>query len=318
MQRFTVCGEALIDLVPEQDVDRSDVDSFHSSWAALSAGGPMNTAIALARLGNDVQFCGRLSRDRFGRQLQRHLAGNGVRLERAVVVDDPTSLAVVSLDERAQASYTFHFAGTANFAWRPEELPQTSAEDWLHLASLALVVPPGAAVLADWAAAHGGPMSIDLNVRPAVIPDPQAYWSAASRWIEIVGARGGVLKASDEDVAFLARGSGDRGEAIDVLGRWAADAGCSLAVVTLGAQGAAASAPDGTRHSVPGRRVEVVDTVGAGDTFMAGFLSAYATGADVDDALRRGVDAAAFVCTRRGAQPPSRDELRSFAAGSRS
>lgn len=303
-----VCGEALIDLIPEQDVD-----SFRSTWAALSAGGPMNTAIGLARLGNDVQFCGRLSRDRFGRQLKRHLSENGVRLEHAAIVGDPTSLAVVSVDEQAQATYTFHFDGTANFGWRPEELPATQQGDWLHLASLSLVVPPGADVLADWAARHPGPMSIDLNVRPSVIPDPGAYWAAAAPWIEIAGAHGGVLKASDEDVAFLARGSGDRGDAIDVLGRWAADAGCSLAVATLGRQGAVASTRDGRRSSVPGRAVEVVDTVGAGDTFMAGFLSAYAGSGDVEASLRHGVDAAAYVCTQQGAQPPTEEQLRAFA-----
>lgn len=310
MQRFTVCGEALIDLVPDHDVD-----SFRSTWAALSAGGPMNTAIGLARLGHDVQFCGRLSTDRFGTQLQRHLRANGVGLDTAVLSEDPTSLAIVSLDEHAQPSYTFHFGGTANFGWRPGELRRTGPTEWLHVASLALVVPPGAAVLADWAAGHPGPMSIDLNVRPSVIPDPETYWAAASRWIEIAGSHGGVLKASDEDVAFLARGSGDRGEPIDVLGRWAADAGCSLAVATLGADGAAASTRDGERLVVPGYDVEVLDTVGAGDTFMAGFLSAYAAAGDLSDALRRGVAAAALVCTRRGAQPPSTAELEAFLRG---
>lgn len=274
----------------------------------------MNTAIGLARLSNTVQFCGRLSHDRFGDQIRSHLDGNDVALDFATFCDDPTSLAVVSLDERAQASYAFHFTGTANFGWRPEELPALSEQDWLHLASLALVVPPGAGVLAEWARRHPGPMSIDLNVRPTVIPDPAAYWDAVRPWIDIVGANGGVLKASDEDVAFLALGSGDRGEPIEILGDWADAAGCSLAVATLGPEGAVARHADGTRSVADGRRVEVVDTVGAGDTFMAGFLASYAADLDVAAALNRGVAAAALVCTRQGAQPPSTAELETYLA----
>lgn len=313
MQRFVVCGEALIDLVQD-----SQDSTFRSTWSALSAGGPMNTAIGLARLGEPAQFCGRLSTDRFGVQLREHLQASDVGLSYAALSDDPTSLAIVSLDEQSRASYAFHFTGTANFGWQRDELPLLADDEWLHIASLALVVSPSSEVLAAWAAKHPGPMSLDLNVRPSVIADPVAYWRAIAPWLEILGARGGVLKASDEDVEFLAQGSGDTGEPIEVLGRWADAAGCSLAVITLGPDGAMARDEHGQVFAAPGHQVEVVDTVGAGDTFMAGFLSAYGADQDVAAALTHGVAAAAIVCTHRGAQPPTRDEVAKVISASQS
>ena len=145
MRRIVVCGESLIDLVPTAPAG----DTRASGWRALSAGGPMNTAIGLARLGNPVEFLGRLGDDAFAGQLRRHLAANGVGTALAVDAPQPTSLAVVSLDEAGKASYTFHFAGTANFGWRADELPELGGDDWLHVASLVTVVGPGHTVLLD-------------------------------------------------------------------------------------------------------------------------------------------------------------------------
>ncbi|GAB3623915.1 carbohydrate kinase [Mariniluteicoccus endophyticus] len=313
--RFVVCGEALIDLAPLDRVDAPDTagaSTFRSTWEALSAGGPMNTAVGLARLGEDVQFCGRLSSDRFGRQLQAHLRANDVGLDLAVVSDEPTSLAVVSLDENQKASYAFHFDHTANFRWSPDELPTLGEGDWLQVASLVTVVEPAAGVLRDWVAGQSVPVSLDINVRPTVIPDPVRYWDTIRPWLETVGGLAGVLKASDDDVAFLAQGSGDEGTPADVLAAWAERFGASLAVVTLGPDGAEAVRTGGERVRRPGHVVDVVDTVGAGDTFMAGFLAVYADGADLAAALDSGIGASALVCTRQGPQPPTRDELDAF------
>lgn len=307
MTRFVVCGEALIDLAAE-DEDQG-TDTFRSRWEALSAGGPMNTAVALARLGQPIDFCGRLSTDRFGRQLRSHLEANGVGLGRAVTSDQATSLAVVSLDGAGKASYVFHFADTANFGWLPHELPALVDADWLHVASLVTIVEPAATVLQPWVAAHGGPMSVDINVRPTVIADPHEYWRKVEPWLDLVGRRGGVFKASDDDVEFLARGAGEDGDPVEVLARWAHRFGASLAVCTLGPSGAVAVSSSGTVRR-PGRLVDLVDTVGAGDTFMAGFLAAYAADPqDVAGALDRGIAASALVCGRQGAQPPTAEEL---------
>lgn len=309
--RFVVCGEALIDLVPV-----AVEDTFRSTWAALSAGGPMNTAVGLARLGETVEFCGRLSTDPFGDQLRSHLKGAGVGLALATVSEDPTSLAVVSLDEEQRATYTFHFENTANFGWRAGDLPGLDRTDWLHVASLATVVGTGAAVLRTWADRHAGPMSFDINVRPTVIADPDEYWNRVEPWLALLGRHGGVVKASDEDITILAATSGeqDSDDPMAVMARWQDRFGFATGVVTLGPDGAwarDADRPDDPAR-VPGRAVRVVDTVGAGDTFMAASLAALAGGAGLEPAVWHGVAAAAYVCTRQGPQPPTRAQLGAF------
>lgn len=310
MTRFVVCGEALIDLIPD-----GPGDTLATPWRALSAGGPMNSAIALARLGHDVQFLGRLGSDGFARQIQSHLEANGVGLDLAVHADEATSLAVVSLDDEGHASYTFHFAGTANFGWQPDELAGVAdadahpdADTVLHIASLATIVEPGASVLRAWVASLPGTVSFDVNVRPTVITDPAEYWRRVEPWLEVLGARG-ILKASDEDLGFLAEAAGlptDLEQMLPEIGR---RHGIRRIIVTRGPDGVLGL--DGDRLLVePGRPVDVVDTVGAGDTFMAGFLSHLADAPDdVAGALAWGVGASAIVCSRRGANPPTGAEL---------
>lgn len=308
--RFVVCGEALIDLFPRPTAgDDAAGRHFRSLWEAQSAGGPMNTAIALGRLDDQVSFLGRLSNDVYGAQLRAHLADNRVALDLAVDSDQATSLAVVSLDDAGKASYVFHFADTANFGWRPHELPALGESDWLHIASLATVIDPGASVLLDWARGCPGPVSYDINVRPTVISDPAAYWQLVLPWLEVCARPGGVVKASDDDIAFLAGGSGHRGDPVAVARAWVRELGLDRVVVTLGPHGAACVQRDGSVIRVPGCAVDVADTVGAGDTFSAGLIDALAAGADIEQALRRGVAASAVVVTRSGAQPPTRAEL---------
>lgn len=273
----------------------------------------MNTAVGLARLGEAVEFCGRLSTDRFGEQLRAHLVGNGVGLALATVCGDPTSLAVVSLDEQRRASYTFHFDGTANFGWQAAELPELEPTCWLHVASLAAVIEPGAGIVREWANRHAGPMSFDINVRPTAIADPENYWRRVEPWLALLGRQGGVVKASDEDITVLAAASGetDGHDPTIVMSRWQDRFGFATAVVTLGPDSAWARRADrpGDPVRISGRRVDVIDTVGAGDTFMAGFLAAHGQGGSVEKAVRHGVAAAAYVCAREGPQPPGRAEL---------
>jgi fructokinase len=308
MTRFVVCGEALIDLAPASDA----ADTFSSTWHAQSAGGPMNTAVALGRLGADVHFLGRLSRDSFGAQLRGHIQKSNVALDLSIESSQSTSIAVVSLDSAGVASYTFHFAGTANFDWQPEDLPVLDADDWLHIASLACVVRPGSEVLLDWTQTCRAGMSYDINVRPTVITDPKSYWEEVQPWLRVVGQHRGVVKASDADVAFLAKSDGDDAEPVDVLAGWVEQYGLQIGVLTLGAGGALAVDPDGRRTAVPGFPAKVVDTVGAGDTFMAGFLDGYlGRGQDVEASLARGAAAASIVCSRHGADPPTVPEVES-------
>jgi fructokinase len=334
-RRFVVCGETLIDLVRDETAAG---DTFSTPWSALSAGGPMNTAVALAMLGANSHFLGRISTDEFGRQLRGHMEKAGVELDLAVTSEQFTSLAVVSLDEAGKASYAFHFGHTANFNWTPGELPDLTEGDWLHLGSLALVVPPGDRVLLDWVRTVRSPISIDINVRSSVIPDPDEYWRRVEPWLAALGEKG-IVKASDEDVEFLARALavesvpperltspgglvGPGGVAAQISGRWRELAErwmdayhLRAVVVTRGEGGASALQPDGEWTDVPGYPTQVVDTVGAGDTFMAGFLDGLVRyDLDLSDAMLRGAAAASIVCSRQGAQPPTADEVEQLQA----
>ena len=311
MTRFVVCGETLIDLVRAAN-ERSGLHS--STWLALSAGGPMNSAVALGKLGNDTHFLGRLSNDAFGHQLRQHILAANVQLDLATESSQSTSIAVVSLDAEGVASYTFHFTDTANFGWQIDDLPRLAADDWLHIASLSCVVSPGAAVLLEWMRDVKAGVSYDINVRPTVITDPDEYWSKVQPWLRAVGRRTGIVKASDEDIRFLAEATGARGavsrDPIEVAAGWVDQYGLAMSVITLGPGGGAAVERGGRVTRVSGFPTKVVDTVGAGDTFMAGFLDARVKlGQNLEDSLRRGAAAASIVCSRRGAQPPTSAEV---------
>jgi fructokinase len=312
MTRFVVCGEALIDLV---QADVSSSDAFSSTWLALSAGGPMNSAVALGKLGADTHFLGRLSRDAFGRQLRQHILEANVKLDIATESSQATSIAVVSLDEQGVASYTFHFSDTANFGWQIDDLPELSSADWLHVASLSCIVSPGAEVLIDWMRDVRAGVSYDINVRPTVITDPDAYWSKVQPWLRMVGRRQGIVKASDEDIKFLAKaeasgGGQSGGDPVELAGTWVEQYGLGLAVITLGPGGGVAIEPGGNITRVPGFPTTVVDTVGAGDTFMAAFLDGWVKlDLGLEGSLERAAAAASIVCSRRGAQPPTSAEV---------
>jgi fructokinase len=260
MSRFVVCGEALIDLFQSDTASR---DSFSSTWLALSAGGPMNSAVALGKLGADTHYLGRLSRDAFGRQLRQHILEANVKLDLATEASQATSIAVVSLDEEGVASYTFHLNDTANFGWQVDDLPELHSDDWLHIASLSCVVSPGAEVLLDWMRDVRSGVSYDINVRPTVITDPDVYWSKVQPWLRVVGRRRGIVKASDEDIKFLAKaassGASESGtDPVGLAGRWVEEYGLGLAVITLGPGGGAAVEPGGNITRVPGFPTKVV------------------------------------------------------------
>lgn len=301
--RFIVFGEALIDLIPEGERTPST-----SHWTAHCGGGPLNTAVALAKLGSDVAFLGRLSDDAFGRQLSSHLESFGVQLDYAVPTTDPTTLAVVSLDEQGKASYAFHTAGTTNFHWADSEFPELPADAWLHFGSLGAVLDPSFEQVHRYISGLPNTMSFDINVRPQILPDREEYQRKVGALLALVSQSGGLGKASDEDLGWL---SGFSTDPLEVAQQYCRDYGLERFLVTLGADGAAAVSPDEVLARVPGIQVDVVDTVGAGDTFTAGFLSVY-DGDNLDDALRRGVAASALVCTRPGAQPPTAAELDEF------
>ena len=164
------------------------------------------------------------------------------------------------------ASYTFHFHDTANFGWQVDDLPTLRDDDWLHIASLSCVISPGAEVLLDWMRGVTSGVSYDPNVRPTVISDPGMYWAKVQPWMRVVGQRGGIVKASDADIEFLAKAPasgatarpGGTFDAVAVASDWVEQYGLGLAVITLGAGGGAAVEPGGQVTRVPGFPTQVV------------------------------------------------------------
>jgi len=297
MAPIWVCGEALVDLVPGDDDGRT--------WRAMSGGSPFNTAVALARLRIPTQFIGRFSDDAFGTSMRLHLARSGAGQALAVRTPDPSTMAVVSLDAEQKAAYTFYWDGTTNAGWKSSELPALPDErrpQVLHIGSLAAVLPPSSDVLYEWFAVMSAsvPVTYDLNVRPSLLPDAERYRHAVARWLALAT----IAKASDDDLEFLHPGT----PAVDVLQTWLRDyPNLAAAVVTLGSEGALAL-ERGSDEPVRVRtlKVTVTDTVGAGDTFTAGFLHArYGLGLGLTDCVIRASVAGALVCTRRGAAPPT-------------
>lgn len=311
---FVVCGEALIDLVPTGEPD---------TYRVVPGGGPANTAVALARLGAPVRLLCRLSGDGFGRRIREHLVAGGVDLSLAVDAAEPTTAAVVGLDESGRAEYRFYVQGTADWQWTPAELPAQPPPGTraLHFGTLASILPPGAEVLRAWAAAQRDRHTVvyDVNVRPALLPDRARYGAAVEPWLKTAH----VVKASDDDVAWLYPDA----DPLDVARAWVHDHGLALVLITRGARGAVAVTPDDPPVRVPGFPVPVVDTVGAGDTFTGALLHTLAARGALPDrpagrpafpaaglagALRFAAAAAAVTCTREGAVPPTRAEVDAF------
>ena len=282
-----VAGEALIDLVPIGD-----------SRVPIVGGGPANTAKALANLGINASFIGGISSDEYGEGIVKEL--DSVDLSKALRSDLPTALAIVTLDESGSASYEFKLEGTATFNFSREWLPQ-GMPDVLHIGTLATLIEPGASELFEWASGLNVPIVFDPNIRPSVLGDRVKYRSAVERWFGISD----VIKISDEDLKWL--------EYSSVEGLF--DFGAKLVVVTHGSEGISGYTPTG-EVSVPGVRVKVVDTVGAGDTVGAVIVEGIVrfgleelVNEKLFSVLSRAAKAASITCSRAGANPPNLEEL---------
>lgn len=306
---FAVLGEALIDLAGGGDDE---------PWLARPGGSPYNVAVGLTRLDRPTAFVGRLSRDPLGLILREHAARSGVDLRRTIDANEPSTIALVELTGTG-ADYRFGVDGTADFQWTDRELAAVLPADApdvaaVHFGSLASWTPPGADAIARHISklrAHSL-VSYDPNVRPRLQTDR----AAARRQVEAAVALADVVKTSADDLAWLYPDLPAR----QAVRAWL-ERGPQLVVVTDGAEGSTAHVR-GHDVACAARAVEVVDTVGAGDAFMAGLLDALAERqllhrgalADVseellNDLLTAAGLVAALTCTRAGANPPHRAEL---------
>jgi fructokinase len=301
MDDVLVVGEALVDIV-----ERPGAPTVEHP-----GGSPANVALGLARLGRRANLLTRIGDDPRGRVVRAHLEASGVRLVPGSVTGERTSTATAHLDPSGAATYDF------DLDWRLPEGPSPEPGACIHTGSIAAFLPPGGdAVLALVEKAAGrATISYDPNARPRLMGDP----ATARQRVETLVRHADVVKVSDEDLAWLAPGE----DLVAVAASWLAG-GPAVVIVTLGAEGAIGLCTAG-RVDVPAPAIGVVDTVGAGDSFMAGLLDQLATLdllgpqrlvdlraiglPDLQGMLTHATRIAAITCTRAGANPPTRAEL---------
>jgi fructokinase len=298
--RVTVVGEAVLDRVRTADGQVTEVPG----------GSPANVALALARAGVHASLRARFSTDRSGRLLREHLQSEGVDLSAAIDTDDPALIVDADISATGSPTYTFHLEGAADFRWSADELHQAIPDGtrFLHTGSLAATTSPGAEVIRTWATSTGVPISYDVNVRPGVWAHDQDRERTAAQVSEWARAAV-ILKASDEDIEnLMPNHSWQDWAGLMSHGR--------IVVITCGGDGAHVWREGRAILHVHPEPVQVVDTVGAGDTFMAWLLASLehddVLALDTDEleaVTRRAVRAAAITCTRRGCDPPTRREM---------
>lgn len=306
-----VCGEALVDLfVFGQNGPRLAAE-------AVAGGSPYNVAIGLARLGCPSAFCGGLSTDRFGELLTGQLELEGVALDHAVRKAELTTISVVATDAHGVPLYSFHGEGAADRSITAADLkiPLPDSIEAITIGSYSLGVEPSGSAYYALASRESRRrvVSLDPNIRPTVIGDPRAYPDKLARFLQAAA----IVKASAEDVELLY----GRGTALADVARSWLRAGPRLVVLTSGADGAVAWFGDDSLE-VRGRKVDVVDTVGAGDTFHAALLAHLRKTGDlttaaverlgrqaIGRALEYAAAAAAVTCSRRGADMPRAGEV---------
>ncbi len=303
-----LAGEALIDFKPLGQAPEA-------GFRPHAGGSPLNVAVGLSRLGRAAGFLGCLSRDPFGELLEAHARRNGVDARFVRRRDAPSTLAFVYPEEGGER-YSFYGAGAADTQLAVDELPASLPEELaaLHLGSIAMARQPiGEALAALMAREHSSRLvSFDPNVRPDVVPDLETYRGQLEGWLAHVD----LVKASRVDLSLLYPD-----EPLDrVAARWLG-LGPTHVAVTRGGEGALGFTREASVE-VPGRPVEVVDTVGAGDAFTSGLLAwllerglaervrhASLPERQWKAALAFATEVAALTCARAGADPPQRDAL---------
>ena len=303
------CGEALIDMLPRRTAGGED------AFVPCPGGAVFNTAVALGRLGVPAGLLSGISTDPFGQRLVEALKASGVDTTLCIRSARATTLAFVT-QEGAEARYAFLDENSAGRMIRPADLPALpAAVEAMVFGGISLMAEPCGATwqaLMERAAESGRVTMIDPNIRPAFIADEPAYRARIGRMIALAD----IVKLSEADLRWLEGPGGIAAGAAAVLAR-----GPRLVLVTEGAAGAHGFTR-GQSAFIPARRVAVVDTVGAGDTFNAGALAAlHGAGAltragiaalDGDGlraALALGNRAAAVTISRAGANPPRAEEL---------
>ncbi|MCW2552631.1 MAG: ribokinase [Mycobacterium sp.] len=301
-QRALVIGEALIDIVERE----GHVLGEHVG------GSPLNVAVGLGRLDRGVDFLTHIADDERGRRIVDYVQASGVELVRGSLSAARTPTAAASIDENGAATYTF------DIEWQLSGTPEVAPPLVAHTGSIAGFLDPGCLATAALLDAYrlAATITFDPNVRPALISDREQAIGRIDRLLE----KADVVKASDEDLQWIDPTRTPE----QIATAWQA-LGPSIVAVTMGGQGAFAICAAGTVH-VEARQVDVIDTVGAGDSFMTGLIDALWSlnllGGDrradlaridvdtLDGVLRAATLASAVTVARAGADLPDRAALR--------
>jgi fructokinase len=307
---FLCCGDALFDMFSTPTEQPGSV-----ALQGLVGGSPMNVASGLARLGHQSGYFTKLSSDMFGVRMRDWLVASNIDISLSLNTDLNTTLAIVELADDGSARYVFYTSNTADVSIVKSELPSTLSSDikLLHFGSYSTAVEPTASTLAHFARVESTSrvISYDPNLRPSIEPD-------IDKWREMFGqfaASANVIKASDEDIETLLGKNREDHFVADCFAK-----GAQLVFITRGPDGASGFKPDGASVHAEGVSVDVVDTVGAGDTFQAatlhwlgsnGHLGAGVITGDVDlqASMSFAIRAAAVTCTRKGADLPTLADL---------
>ena len=313
-----VIGEALIDLIGHEGSSQG--------YNPVVGGANANVAMALARADVTHRFLARISGDSFGHKIRTHLESYNVDLSLSIAATEQTTLAIATIDSAGVASYAFYINGTADWAWEPKELPSIRAVNQLgakavQFGCLTAAIEPGSKVLADWLATLSDSRQItlshDLNIRPSLGFERKAELDR----VLALNEASHIIKASDADIEWLFDLEAGA-DLSDIAEGWTSQG--QLLIITRGADGVEVH-HNKERLSVDAQRIALVDTVGAGDTFMANFLIkldefgalgtqpqdrlASLESAKVTEAIQYATAAAAIVCERSGCQPPTRAEV---------
>ena len=304
-----VIGEALIDLIE----NRYQPGAF----TAIVGGANLNVATALAKRGTAHTFYARMSSDRFGQIIRAKLDTNNVNYQNSIVTNENSTLAIVSLNEAGVPTYSFYVNGTSDWGWTKEELPTQEQLDkeqinCIQFGCLTMAMEPGNLVIEDWARElKNVTISHDINIRAALGFDP----NKEKERVERTNKFSHIIKASDEDIEWLYQ---NKRNVDDVAQEWAKDG--KIILITRGADGVSIFRND-ERMDVPSRKINVVDTVGAGDTFCANLLGQLQDnnylGKDLNqipsEELKNFVYisgiAASITCERAGCEPPTQEDL---------
>ena len=306
-------GEMLIDFLPVALPDGTPV------YRPAVGGSPGNVALTLARLGVPVGFVGGLSTDFFGDEIAETLETNGIVMDYVTRLERPTMLAFVNL-EGEEPRYAFYDAEAAARHWRLEDMKNVGRDvSTLHFGSLSLIRLPAANAFAELMRREADRriVSFDPNIRAGLVDDEAGYRARLAAFF----SHAHVIKLSGADLDWIAPGA----DVAELAQGWLA-AEARIVLFTRGSAGATIFARNAT-VTRPARKVEVVDTVGAGDSAMGGLLAALADRKALDRAALEGLTepdfarildfslaVAAITCGRAGADPPTRAELKKFLA----